>query len=296
MGITNLRKIEEESTKTCIEVVYLYAHYGRKIAKMKKSTFLSFVVAIVLFSSCGNKEKIAKLESELAFKTKQVAELENQVDYLKNTNSSQLELMTDLSVINKSGAESIKKSLESISQQYGFIQDLTTKIQNKDSLNLALVMNLKRSLSDINDDDIQVEVRGGKVHVSISDKLLFSSGSSKINAQAKGVIDKIATVINDHYELDVLVEGHTDDIPITNSCVADNWDLSVKRATAVVRMLQEDYLVEPERLTAAGRSQFDPRAENETDEGRSMNRRTEIVIMPKLDQFFKLLESPDLMN
>ncbi|MEM9917354.1 MAG: OmpA family protein [Bacteroidota bacterium] len=263
---------------------------------MKKSTFLSFVVAIVLFSSCGNKEKIAKLESELAFKTKQVAELENQVDYLKNTNSSQLELMTDLSVINKSGAESIKKSLESISQQYGFIQDLTTKIQNKDSLNLALVMNLKRSLSDINDDDIQVEVRGGKVHVSISDKLLFSSGSSKINAQAKGVIDKIATVINDHYELDVLVEGHTDDIPITNSCVADNWDLSVKRATAVVRMLQEDYLVEPERLTAAGRSQFDPRAENETDEGRSMNRRTEIVIMPKLDQFFKLLESPDLMN
>ncbi|MEO1514504.1 MAG: OmpA family protein [Bacteroidota bacterium] len=263
---------------------------------MKKSTFFLAFCVLLLSSGCGYKAEIAKLESELNSEKERVAELENQVDYLQNTNSSQLELMTDLSVINKSGAESIQKSLESIAQQYGFIQDLTTKIQTKDSLNLALVMNLKRSLSDINDDDIQVEVRGGKVHVSISDQLLFSSGSSTLSSRAKGVMDKIASVINDHYELDVLVEGHTDNVPITSGCISDNWDLSVKRATSVVRMLQEEYLVEPERLTAAGRSQFDPRSDNDTEEGRGTNRRTEIVIMPKLDQFFKLLESPELMN
>jgi len=199
--------------------------------------------------------------------------------------------MADLSVISKEGAESIKKSLESINAQTKYIQELTSSIQSKDSLNLALVMNLKRSLSDINDQDIEVEVRGSVVYVSIADKLLFKSGSAEISPRAESVLGKVAKVINDHKELNVMVEGHTDNVPISNSCVADNWDLSVKRSTAVIRVLQSKHGVAPDRLTAAGRSEFIPKTTNATADGRSTNRRTEIILTPKLDQFFKLLEA-----
>ncbi|KAA3636495.1 MAG: hypothetical protein DWQ02_08190 [Bacteroidetes bacterium] len=262
---------------------------------MKKLGILVLVTTVFASFSC-NKGKITELEQQITFKDQQIKDLEEEVAYLKETNSNQMDLMEDLSIVSKTGAESIKKSLENMTDQYSHIKDLNNRIQAKDSLNLALVMNLKRSLTDINDEDVQIEVRGGKVHVSISDKLLFRSGSSKISSRAEDVLDKIALVINDHSELDILVEGHTDDVPINNSCLEDNWDLSAKRATAVVRSLQEDYYVEPQRLIAAGRSEFVPKEDNSTSEGRSKNRRTEIVIMPKLDQFFKLLESPDLKD
>lgn len=262
---------------------------------MKRSFVVVLAVVLFAVSGCRNK-KIAALEREVELKTEQVAQLEAQIDHMQSTNASLLDRMSDLSVVNKAGAESIQRSLESISQQYSFIQDLTTKIQSKDSLNLALVMNLKRSLSNIDDEDVQVEVKGGMVHVSISDKLLFRSGSSRISSEARDVLAKIASVINDHDDMNVLVEGHTDDVPITNSCIQDNWDLSVKRATSVVRILQEDYYVNPERLTAAGRSEFVPKVPNTTNSGRSTNRRTEIIITPKLDQFFKLLEMPPVAD
>lgn len=261
---------------------------------MKNSGIIITTLCLLIVLSSCNKGKIKELEKEVSFKTERVQKLEEQVEYLKTTNSSLLDRMSDLSIVSKTGAESIKKSLESMTQQYDYIQDLTSSIQAKDSLNLALVMNLKRSLTDINDNDVQVEIRGGKVHVSISDKMLFRSGSATLNAQAKRVLDKIASVLNDHSELDVMVEGHTDNLPMSNGCITDNWDLSTKRATSVVRTLQEDYYVDPERLIAAGRSEFVPREDNSSPEGRSSNRRTEIVIMPQLDQFFKLMESPDL--
>lgn len=229
--------------------------------------------------------------SELEAKSRMVQQLEGQVDNLQRTNAGLLDRMADLSVISKEGAESIKKSLESINAQTKYIQELTSSIQTKDSLNLALVMNLKRSLSDINDQDIQVEVRGSVVYVSIADKLLFKSGSAEISPRAESVLGKVAKVINDHKELNVMVEGHTDNVPISNSCVADNWDLSVKRATAVIRVLQGKHGVAPDRLTAAGRSEFIPKTTNATADGRSTNRRTEIILTPKLDQFFKLLEA-----
>ncbi len=230
-----------------------------------------------------------KLESEIVLKNEQIMMYEQQLKHMQTTNGSLLDRMSDLSIVSKTGAESIQKSLESLSQQYDFIQNLTEKVQSKDSLNLALVMNLKRSLSNINDQDVQVEVRGGVVHVSISDKLLFRSGSAKLNAQAKEVLEKIALVVNDHEELQILVEGHTDDIPMKGM---DNWDLSVKRATSVVRTLQNEYYVLPERMTAAGRSEYLPKSDNSSPEGRSSNRRTEIIITPRMDQFFKLLEAP----
>lgn len=262
---------------------------------MKKLTILFAVMTLVVFSSC-NKNKIKTLENELMLKDQELAQMTQQVEYLQRTNGSLLDRMADLSIVSKAGAESIQHSLESLSQQYDFIQDLTTKIHSKDSLNLALVMNLKRSLLDINDEDVQIEVRGGLVHVSISDKLLFQSGSSKISSAAHEVLGKIATVLNDHNELDVVVEGHTDNVPMSNSCLKDNWDLSVKRATSVVRLLENEFYVAPERLTAAGRSEFLPKSDNDSSSGRSLNRRTEIVIAPKMDQFFKLLEAPAMQK
>jgi len=256
---------------------------------MKWQEILFIFSLFLFFTSCGKKTK-----AELALKTEQVQQLQEQLDHIQETNSSLLDRMADLSIVNKAGAESIQQSLESINQQYSFIQNLTEKVQAKDSLNLALVMNLKRSLSDLNDEDVQVEVRGGVVHVSISDRLLFRSGSANLSNQAKDVLGKVATVINDHEDLNILIEGHTDNVPFGNDCLADNWDLSVKRATSVARTLQQDYYVAPERLTAGGRSEYMPKADNATPDGRSLNRRTEIIIAPKLDQFFKLMEAPDL--
>lgn len=261
---------------------------------MKKPVIIYLLLILFGASACG--KKVKTLERELALKEEQVEQLQEQIQHMQSTNAGLLDRMADLSIVNKSGAESIQKSLENITQQYSFIQDLTSKIQSKDSLNLALVMNLKRSLSDINDEDVQVEVKGGVVYVSISDKLLFRSGSSRITSDAEGVLAKLASVINDHDDLNVLVEGHTDDVPINNSCLEDNWDLSVKRATSVVRKLTGDYYVNPERLTAAGRSEFVPKVPNTSSEGRSTNRRTEIIITPKMDQFFKLLEAPPVAD
>ncbi|MDX1941301.1 MAG: OmpA family protein [Saprospiraceae bacterium] len=220
------------------------------------------------------------------------AGLEQQMEYLKTTNTNLLERLSDLSVISQSGAENIKKSLEAINEQNKYIKDLTGKVQAKDSLNLALVMNLKRSLSDVNDEDVTVEVKKGVVYISLSDKMLFKSGSYEILTRAEEVLGKIAKVVNDHNELDILVEGHTDNVPISNSCLKDNWDLSAMRATSVVRLLQKKYAVAPERMTAGGRSEFVPKASNASTQGKSTNRRTEIVILPKLDQFFQLMEAP----
>ena len=226
----------------------------------------------------------------------QVDQLKNQIDKTQDANTSLLDRMADLSVINKSGAESIQNSLENLTRQNAYIQDLTTKIHEKDSINFALVNNLKRSLVDQNDKDIQVEVRGSAVYVSIADDMLFQSGSSQISPKAESILAKVAQIINDHDAIDVLVEGHTDNVPMANDRVRDNWDLSVLRATSVVRELQTKHYVDPSRLTAAGRSSYVPKAENETKAGRAENRRTEIIITPQLDQFFKLLEAPELMG
>lgn len=229
-------------------------------------------------------------EIKLSAEKEKLQSLEKQVDMLKNTNENLLNRMAELSVISKTGAENIKKSLETMSEQSKYIKDLNSSIQRKDSLNMVLAMNIKRSLDNVNDKDINVEVRKGVVYISISDKMLFKSGSDDLNNSAENVLSKIAKVVNDHKDFDILVEGHTDNIPIKNSCNADNWDLSAKRATTVVRFLQAKYKVAPERMTAGGRGEFIPKASNATAEGRSANRRTEIIILPKLDEFFQLLE------
>lgn len=241
------------------------------------------------FNNC--KEQLLTHENNLSNSKTRVNILEKELEYFKATNTNMLDLLADLSVVSKSGAQSIKKSLEALNEQNKYIKDLTTSMRKKDSLNLVLVMNLKRSLADINDDDINIEVKKGVVYISLSDKMLFKTGSAQIQPDAEIVLGKIAKVIKDHQNLDVLVEGHTDNVPIKTDCLADNWDLSVKRATSVVRNFQVKYNVKPERMTAGGRSEFVPKTTNETDRGKSLNRRTEIIILPKLDEFFQLLGS-----
>ncbi len=238
----------------------------------------------------GREDELLKTQNDLANTHNRLSTLEKENEYLKNSNTSLLDRLSDLSVLSQSGAENIKKSLEALNEQNKYIKDLTGRMQAKDSMNLALVMNLKRSLNDVNDEDVTVEVKKGVVYISLSDKMLFKSGSYDIQTKAETVLGKIAKVVNDHNDLDILVEGHTDNVPINTACLKDNWDLSAMRATAVVRSLQRKYGVAPERMTAGGRSEYVPKANNATADGKSLNRRTEIVILPKLDQFFQLLE------
>lgn len=223
-------------------------------------------------------------------KTNRIAELEEQIAELKKSSSMLLQQLEDLSVISKTQSESIKKSLENISKKDAYIKDLQVSMARKDSINMALVMNLKGALADVNDKDVEIKIEGSAVFISISDKLLFKSGSYDITPQAKVVLGKVAAVINNQPDIQFMVEGHTDNKPINTGFIKDNWDLSVLRATSVVRVLQNSYNVDPKRMVAAGRSEYIPVAGNDTNEGRSLNRRTRIVILPQLDQFFKLLE------
>jgi len=220
----------------------------------------------------------------------QIKKLEEENAFLKANNNNMLGRLEDLSVISQSGAENIKKSLEAINDQNTYIKDLNTSIRQKDSVNLALVTNLKRSLGDINDQDVNIEVKKGVVYITLSDKLLYTSGSARVNPQAEVILGKIAKVVNDHSGLDILVEGHTDNVPIARAGIKDNWELSAERALSVVRILQTKYGVNPARMTAGGRGEFYPKASNDEPYGRSVNRRTEILILPKLDEFFKLME------
>ena len=216
-------------------------------------------------------------------------ELQTQNDYLKKNNGQMISALQDLSVMSSKQAESVKQSLASMSQKEGYIKNLQSAIARKDSLNMVLVMNLKSSLSDVNDKDINIKVEKGVVFIDISDKLLFNSGKYAVTEDAKKVLGKVAKVLNAHPDFDFMVEGHTDNVPIHNTSMEDNWDLSVKRATSVVRILEQQYKIDPSRMTASGHSQYVPVAANDTKEGKALNRRTRIIILPQLDQFFKLM-------
>lgn len=250
------------------------------------------LMAFALLTSC-NKAELTKLETELASEKKQRSMLETQLASVEKTNGDLLNRLEDLAVISKEGATSIREGLQSINDQTGYIRDLNRAVARKDSVNNALKLNLIRSLNSVGSDDVQVDIRGGKVHVSISDQLLFSSGSARINRAATQVLAKVSTVLNEHRELAVMVEGHTDNIPVNANGFNDNWELSTARATAVVRQLVNEHYVDPARLTAAGRAEHDPRGDNSTAQGRARNRRTEIVITPQLDQFLELAKGTE---
>ena len=222
----------------------------------------------------------------------QVDGLNKQVSLLKENNTQALKQLEDMSVISASQAESIKKSMENIGAKDVYIQSLQEQMARKDSLNMALVMNLKGAVGNLDDKDINIKVDKGVVYIDISDKLLFKSGKYEVTDQAKTVLGKVALVLKNQPDIEFMVEGHTDNVPYSKGILVDNWDLSCKRATSVIRILQKQYGLDPAKMSAAGRSEYKPVTSNDTPEGKASNRRTRIVILPQLDQFFKLLEQP----
>jgi chemotaxis protein MotB len=238
--------------------------------------------------ACETASKSSASEYQLRIKT-----LNDQLSNIKSNNTQMVDQLKDLSVITGKQAESINKSLDNIGAKDNYIRDLQSAIARKDSLNMALVMNLKGAVGSMDDKDINIKIDKGVVYIDISDKLLFKSGSYVVNEGAKSVLGKVAKVLMNQPNIEFMVEGHTDNVPYkSNGTITDNWDLSVKRATSVVRILQNQYNIPAARMTAAGRGEYVPVMSNDTAEGKAANRRTRIVILPQLDQFFKLLETP----
>ena len=235
-------------------------------------------------------DKTAGLTQDKSNCDAQVAALEKQIAFLKDNNTQALKQLEDMSVISGAQAASIRQSLQNLGAKDAYIQSLQAALAHKDSMNMALVNNLKGAIGNLNDEDINIKVDKGVIYVDISDKLLFASGKYAVTARAQDVLGKVAQVLKAQPEIEFMVEGHTDNVPYRHGDLLDNWDLSVKRATAVVRILQNKYGLEPAHIAAAGRSEYVPVASNATAEGRALNRRTRIVILPQLDQFFKLLE------
>jgi len=284
------------------------------MSKIKSTNTMKKAVALlitgVLLASCVSQKKFSELE-ELQQNTKNLldtatvklnscneekeaamaslATLQEQNQFLKANNQDLINNIGNLTTLSQKGADNLERSLESMKEKDLRIQRMQDAVTKKDSVTLALVTSLKGVLGNMSDEDIEINVEKGVVYVSISDKLLFRSGSYTVTAAAKEVLGKVAKVVNDKPELEFMVEGHTDNVPIKSDGIEDNWDLSVKRATAVVRILQNDFDVAPARMTAAGRSYYMPIADNDTSANRAKNRRTRIVVLPKLDQFYDLI-------
>jgi chemotaxis protein MotB len=260
-------------------------------AKEAELTALQTKYDVMAGSLTNCNDDKANLQRQKSSLENDITNLNKQIDLLKQNNTQALKQLEDLSVITSTQAESIKKSLENIGAKDNYIQTLQQQMARKDSLNMVLVMNLKGAVGNLDDKDINIKVDKGVVYIDISDKLLFKSGKYEVTKDAKTVLGKVAAVLKNQPDIEFMVEGHTDTVAYRSGVLLDNWDLSVKRATSVVRILQNDYGLDPAKIAAAGRSEYKPLADNATEEGRAANRRTRIVILPQLDQFFKLLEA-----
>lgn len=223
----------------------------------------------------------------------QVSDLNIQIADCKNLRDKQLDQVGNLTVLSKAANENINKTLSQMANKDQYIYRLMAARTKADSINLALAVNLTSVLRNgIEDKDVEIKVDKTVVFINISDKMLFSTGNTKISSKAGAILEKIALIIKSRPELEVMVEGYTDNVSIKTACIDDNWDLSAKRATSVVRMMQQNYNIDPNKLIAAGRGEYNTLANNSTPDGRSKNRRTRIILMPKLDQFYDLL-NPD---
>jgi chemotaxis protein MotB len=251
------------------------------------------------------KQDLTKAENDLAnersnasntskLREEQMADLRGQISDLQSARNQQMQQVEGLTVLSQAANDNIDKTLAQLEQRDKYINLLRAAKTKTDSINLALAVNLTNSLDiDIEDEDVEIKVDRTVVMINLSDKMLYRSGSSRITAKANDVLGKIAKIIKARPDLEVMVEGYTDDQAINTDCISDNWDLSVKRATSVVRVLQENFGIDPNKLIAAGRGEYNAITSNETKEGRAVNRRTRIILMPKLEQFYDLL-NPDL--
>ena len=280
---------------------------------MKKSVFL-IAVSAVLLSSCGSKKELVECQTQnkslteslqsakedLAGKNARVASLEEQLAAQKKALAEQkrayaaLQRSLDKSLTNASQNNvSIEKLVDQINESNQYIRHLVEVKSKSDSLNMVLTNNLTRSLSKEELKEVDVQVLKGVVYISLADNMLYKSGSYEINSRAAETLSKIAKIIKDYKDYDVLIEGNTDNVPISKTNIRNNWDLSALRASSVVQALQNDYGVDPKRLTAGGRGEYNPIASNDTATGKQRNRRTQIIISPKLDEFMELIgEAP----
>ena len=270
---------------------------------MKKSIFMMSLVSVLLMTSCASKKDLAACQEEnkalqtnyqntkeqLAASTTRVASLEEQIAELRKANET-LQASLDKSLTNTSQNNvSIEKLVDQINESNQYIRHLVEVKSKSDSLNMVLTNNLTRSLSKEELKEVDVQVLKGVVYISLADNMLYKSGSYEINDRAAETLSKIAKIVKDYKDYDVLIEGNTDDVPIKLENIRNNWDLSCLRASSVVQALQEDYGVDPKRLTAGGRGEYNPLQPNTTEVGKQRNRRTQIIITPKLDEFMELI-------
>jgi chemotaxis protein MotB len=269
---------------------------------MKKIVItLSILMAL---TSCVSKKKYTDLEArnketqdllnsctvKLNSCLEEKAGLSATVAGLKEHNQTLINTSKDMTILTTKGAENIEKALESIKEKDLKITRMQDALTKKDSVTLAVVTSLKSAVG-ISDPDIEINVEKGVVFISIADKLLFKTGSYDVTDRAKGVLAKVAKVVNDKPDFECMVEGHTDNVPYNGSGILlDNWDLSVKRSTSIIRVLTNELKVNPAQLIAAGRSSYIPLVANDSAENRGRNRRTRIVVLPKIDQFYDMIE------
>ena len=271
---------------------------------MKKSVIVMMAaVSTLLMGSCASKKDLVACQEEnkalqanytdtkekLAASTARVASLEQQLAQLEKTNKT-LQRSLDKSLANANQNNvSIEKLVDQINESNKYIRHLVEVKSKSDSLNLVLTNNLTRSLSKEELKEVDVQVLKGVVYISLADNMLYKSGSYEINDRASETLSKIAKIIKDYKDYDVLIEGNTDDVPIKRENIRNNWDLSCLRASSVVQALQNEYGVDPKRLTAGGRGEYNPLQPNTTEAGKQRNRRTQIIITPKLDEFMELI-------
>lgn len=232
--------------------------------------------------------KLNACEADKAASQVRITSYEERIAELKKDKQDLIESSKDLTMLTQKGATNLEKSLESLQERDLKINRLQDALNKKDSVSLAIVSSLKKEVG-LDDKDIEINVEKGVVFISLSDKMLFKSGSYTVTERAREILAKVAIVINGKPDFEALVEGHTDDVPYSNGPLIDNWDLSVKRSTAIVRELQ-DLGVRPGQLIAAGRAEYNPLVSNDTPANRAINRRTKIYVLPKIDQFYKMVE------
>ncbi len=275
---------------------------------MKKNILFVALAAGLLLSSCASKKDLLACQTEnksltsslqsaredLAAKNARLQSLEEQLALQKNQMTN-LQGSLDKSLSNASQNNvSIEKLVDQINESNQYIRHLVEVKSKSDSLNMVLTNNLTRSLSKEELKEVDVQVLKGVVYISLADNMLYKSGSYEINDRAAETLSKIAKIITDYKDYDVLIEGNTDDVPISKANIRNNWDLSCLRASSVVQALQNQYGVDPKRLTAGGRGEYNPLQPNDTELGKQRNRRTQIIITPKLDEFMELIgEAPE---
>lgn len=290
-----------------------------KLTIMKKNVLtIAVMAATLLITGCASKKELQNCTAEnkeltatvmstkeqLAASQSRVKSLEEQLAQLRELNVQQkkdieqqtksyaaLQRSLDKSLTNASQNNvSIEKLVDQINESNQYIRHLVEVKTKSDSLNLVLQNNLTRSLSKEELKEVDVQVLKGVVYISLADNMLYKSGSYEINERASETLSKIAKIITDYKDYDVLIEGNTDNVPISKTNIRNNWDLSCLRASSVVQELQTKYGVDPKRLTAGGRGEYNPIADNKTEVGKQRNRRTQIIITPKLDQFMELID------